>query len=192
MSRRAAACLLLVLAASPAHAQTSGADAPALVFGVFGGPGRRTTGGALVASALPAGAVQPAPDRTTVTFGFGGGVKLGDRVALMGVWDQTAGGNVGAGHWGTMAVHAVARVWVTRRVWVEAGGGASELGYKPPSQMSAGITRLWAPGGEASVGADVLKGPRVALTLAVRYSRATFEGLTLSRVGLQAGLISRR
>src|SRR6185369_4333833 len=113
-------------------------------------------------------------------------------VSVMAVWDQTAGGNSGSGHWGTMAIHGVARVSLTRRLWAEAGGGASELGFKPPSVISARITRFWAPGAEASVGADVLEGPRVSLTVAARYTRATFENLTVSRLGVQIGLISRR
>jgi hypothetical protein len=66
--------------------------------------------------------------------------------------------------------------------------GPAELGYKPPAQTASTISRFWAPGVEAAAGADVLKGPRVALTVLARYSTATFNGLHVHTLSFQVGL----
>jgi hypothetical protein len=195
---RAVAVRLLVLtmliggaAASSASAQAADPRAPALVFGVFGGPGRRTTSGTFDDSALPADAEQPS-EQTTATLGLHAGVKFLDRVAAMAVWDQSWHNASAGGKWGSFTLHAVGRVWITRRLWVEGGGGVSELGFKPANQANPGISRFWAPGGQASVGGDVLQGRRVAVTVAGRYSTATFNGLRIDDVVLQIGLFGRR
>lgn len=159
-----------------------------LFYGVLGGPGRRTTTGSFLTSELPAGARQPESGRTTATLGLHAGVKLADRLGVLAVWDQTFGGNTGDGRWGSTAVHAAGRVWLTRAVWVEAGVGPAELGYKPAAQTASTISRFWAPGVEAAAGADVLKGPRVALTALARYSTATFNGLRVHTLSFQVGL----
>ena len=195
---RAVAVRLFVLtmliggaAASPASAQTSDPRAPALVFGVFGGPGRRATSGTFDASTLPDDAGQPS-GRTTATLGLHAGVKFLDRVAAMAVWDQTWQGDSAGGKWGSFTLHAVGRVWITRHLWVEGGGGVSELGFRPANEANPEISRFWAPGGQASVGGDVLQGRRVAVTVAARYSTATFNGLTINDVVVQVGLFGRR
>jgi hypothetical protein len=164
----------------------------ALFYGVSGGPGRRTTAGTFLRSSLPTGAKEPESKRTTATLGLHLGVKLAPRLGVLAVWDQTFGGNTGDGHWGASAVHAAARVWLMPRVWVEAGAGPAELGYKPPTQPASTISRFWTPGFEAAAGADLLKGPRVALTALARYSAATFNGLRVDTFSLQVGLTGVR
>ena len=183
--------LVVGSAASGAFAQTPDRKAPALVFGVFGGPGRRSTSGTFDASVLPDDAEQPSA-RTTATLGVHAGVKFLDRIAAMAVWDQTWQGDSAGGKWGSFTLHAVGRVWITRQLWIEGGGGVSELGFKPANEANPGISRFWAPGGQASIGGDVLQGRRVAVTVAVRYSTATFNGLTINDVVLQVGLFGRR
>jgi hypothetical protein len=183
--------LIVGAGASPVSAQARDPRAPALVFGVFGGPGRRTTSGTFDASNLPDDAEQPS-GRTTATLGLHAGVKFLDRVAAMAVWDQTWQGDSAGGKWGSFTLHAVGRVWITRHLWVEGGGGVYELGFKPANEANPGISRFWAPGGQASVGADVLQGRRVAVTVAARYSTATFDGLRIDDVVLQMGLFGRR
>lgn len=172
-------------------AQTPDPRAPAFVFGVFGGPGRRTTSGAFDAATLPEGSEAPA-DRKTASLGVQGGVKLLDRVAAMAVWNQTWQGDSVGGTWGSFTLHAVGRFWITRHLWVDAGGGLSELGFKPANDANPGITRFWAPGAQAAAGVDVLRGRRVAVTVAGRYSTATFNGLRLNDVVLEVGLFGRR
>lgn len=36
-----------------------------------------------------------------------------------------------------MGIYGVGRVWPTRRIWSEAGGGVTGLGYQPPPQISS-------------------------------------------------------
>lgn len=192
MSRSLVVCALVVtfLGAGSALAQTP-ASGPTLVYGIAAGPAHRDVRGSFAASKLPTGAVQPEADRTVTSFGLQAGVKLNRHVALLGIWDQTFGGNTGRARWGTSDVHAVGRVWVGR-LWVQAGGGLSQLGYKAATGPGIGVERFWAPGIDGCIGADVLQGRRVSLVVAARATRATFEGLTITRVGMQVGLFGRR
>jgi hypothetical protein len=89
-------------------------------------------------------------------------------------------------------IHATARVWPVPRVWVEAGTGLAQLGYRADPQTGATITRFWAPGREVAIGVDVLRGPTVSVMALVRYASATFDGLTVKSVSLQIGLLGRQ
>ncbi|MEO8480585.1 MAG: hypothetical protein ABI634_00150 [Acidobacteriota bacterium] len=180
------AVLYVLACASPAIAQTTSARVSKLFYGVSGGPGRGTVTGGIFA--LPEGAPPPDTNRRTVTLGLFGGVKLADAVGVLVVWDQTFGGKSSYGQWGSTAASVAGRLWLTHRVYVEAGGGLAELGYKPPTQTSGRISRFWSPGFETAAGVDLLKGPRVALTTLARYSAATFDGLRVRNFSVQIGL----
>jgi len=195
---RASLCVIVVvvlacLTAWPAivSAQSSQPKRFAAYYGIAGGAARQTTSGTFLTSALPAGAPQPESDRTAATLGLLGGIKAGTHVAVIGLWDQVFGGDTSAGNWGTMTLHGAIRVWLAYGVWVEVGGGASELGYKPPPNTAGAISRFWAPGVETAAGMDVLRGRRVAINVFARYSAATFNGLQVSSLSLQIGLAGR-
>ncbi len=183
------ACLL---SAAPATFAQSPSGSLRLFYGVSGGPGRRTTSGSFLTSALPAGATQPDSRRTTATLGLHVGAHVADRVGVVAVWDQTFGGNSGNGRWGGSGVYAAGRAWLTRCLWIEAGVGPAELGYKPPAQQASAVSRFWAPGFEAAAGADILKGPRVALSAFARYSAATFNELHVHTLSVQVGLTGNK
>jgi hypothetical protein len=177
----------ITLAAVPAFAQTSTSRDVSLLYGLSAGGGKRLTSGTFDASALPAG-VAPPGDRAIGTLALTVGARYRDRVALLAFWDQNFSGSDDDGHWGTGDVHASARLWLTRGLWAEAGGGASRLGYKPPTNISTTITRGWSPGFNAAVGLDVIETPRVSIGLFGRYVRAAFHGQTLQHVSIQVGL----
>ena len=181
--------VMLLASAATARAQTP-EDGLALVYGVSAGPARRTVDGTFTAGALPSGASAPAGDRTVATFGLQVGTRLNRHVALLATWDQGFGGNTGTPRWGTSDVHAVGRVWLGR-AWAQAGGGLANLGYKPTTGPGIDVTRYWGPGLQAAVGVDVAKTRRVQLTVAGRVTRATFDGLTITRFGFEVGLFSR-
>ena len=183
----AAALACLTTLPAIVSAQSSQPARLTAYYGIAGGAARQTTSGTFLQSALPAGAPQPALNRTAGTFGLLGGIKQ-RRLALIGLWDQTFGGDSSAGNWGTMTLHGAARVWLPYANWVELGGGGSELGYKPPPNTAAGISRFWAPGVETAVGMDVLRGRRVAINVFARYSAATFNGFRVSSLSFQIGL----
>jgi hypothetical protein len=65
------------------------------------------------------------------------------------------------------------------------------LGHKAAEDIPNRITRYWAPGFAAGIGAEVLKGRRVSVTALTRYTRATFEGLTVNSLTFQVGLLGR-
>lgn len=180
----------LLLMPADARAQTA-QERVTFLYGVSGGAGRRTTDGTFAPSALPPGAAPVESGRTISVLTLEAGAGVGRRFAAIGLYDQTFGGNSSAGHWGTMSGSAVARFWLIERFWVEAGGGFAELGYKAPDDVPNRITRYWAPGFAAGVGAEVLKGRRVSITTLVRYTRATFEGLTVNNLTFQVGLLGR-
>ena len=180
--------VMVLTGASAASAQS--ASPRSILYGISGGPGRRTTNGTFAPTSLPAGATQVASDRTTAILALEAGIGIGRRVGLLGIWDQTFGGNGSTGRWGASSGSAVARAWPTRRVWLEAGGGVSGLGYKAASGQ-ASITRFWAPGLVAGVGAEVLQGRRVSVTALARVTRATFNGLTVNSLTFQMGLFGR-
>jgi hypothetical protein len=182
----ALAVVVLFAAASPAFAR-SRRQAVTFLYEVAAGLGRRTTDGVL--SKVPAGALPPASGRKTGTVGVDAGLKLASRFALMGIWDVTAGGSTGAGSWGTMGIFGVGRVWPTRRIRIEGGGGLRQLGYQPPSQISVMVTRFWARGAEVAGGVAVFQGSQVAISVFTRYSTATFNGFTERNLSVQIGLL---
>lgn len=185
--------LVLALAATSAFAQTSGTRDLSLLYGISAGGGKRLVSGTLDVGARPAGIVPAQPDdRAIGTLALTAGVRYHERVALLAFWDQNFSGSDDDGHWGTGDIHASARVWLTRCLWAEAGGGASTLGYKPPTNISTTITRDWAPGFNAAVGLDVIETPRVAIGVFGRYIRATFHGQEIQHISIQVELIGKR
>jgi hypothetical protein len=186
--RAALAAAILLVLPLPALAQAR-RHVVTFVYEVSAGAGGRTTAGLLLAP--PAGALQPASGRMTGTVGVDAGVRLSKRFAVMGIWDGTAGGNAGAGYWGTMGMYGVARVWPTRRIWLEGGGGLTELGYQPPSQISVTVTRFWAPAAESAAGVEIFRGPNVGISVFARYSTATFDGLAVHNLSVQIGLLGQ-
>jgi hypothetical protein len=191
LSRFFVAFATLVVAlglAAPARAQGASSPSTMVVYGVSAGGGQRRTSGVFDPAQLPAGAPQPAGYKTIGTLGFTGGVKFEDRVAVMGLWDQSFGGNT-TGHWGTSDFHAVLRLWVTSAVWVEGGGGASEMAYKGDPNTSVAVNRFWAPGGEVAAGLDVFHTKHTALSILGRVTMANFNGLATNTFSLQVGLM---
>jgi hypothetical protein len=187
---RAALTVACLLTATLAFAQTRDVS---LLYGISAGGGKRLVSGTLELGARPAGVVPPEPDdRAIGTLALTVGARYRDRVALLAFWDQNFSGSEDDGHWGTGDIHASARVWLTRCLWAEAGGGASMLGYKPPTQISTTITRDWSPGFNAAVGLDVIETPRVAIGIFGRYMRATFHGQAIQHVSLQVELMGRK
>lgn len=185
--------LVLALAAVPAFAQTSATRDLSLLYGISAGGGKRLVSGTLDVGARPAGIVPAQPDERAIgTLALTVGARYRDHVALLAFWDQNFSGSDDDGHWGTGDIHASARVWLTRCLWAEAGGGASMLGYKPPTNISTTITRDWAPGFNAAIGLDVIETPRVAIGVFGRYVRATFHGQEIQQVSLQVGLMGRK
>jgi hypothetical protein len=183
----------ITLAAVPAFAQTPTSRDVSLLYGISAGGGKRLVSGTLDLGARPAGVVPAQPDdRAIGTLALTVGARYRERVALLAFWDQNFSGSDDDGHWGTGDIHASARVWLTRCLWAEAGGGASMLGYKPPTNISTTITRDWAPGFNAAVGLDVIETPRVAIGVFGRYVRATFHGQEIQQVSLQVGLMGRK
>jgi hypothetical protein len=178
-----------MLMATSAFAQTRDVS---LLYGISAGGGKRLVSGTLDTGARPAGVVTQPDDRAIGTLALTAGARYRDRVALLAFWDQNFSGSDDDGHWGTGDIHASARVWLTRCLWAEAGGGASMLGYKPPTNISTTITRDWAPGFNAAVGLDVIETPRVAIGVFGRYVRATFHGQTIQHVSVQVGLMGTR
>lgn len=186
----ALACAAALALAKSAAAQT--APQPKWLFGLYVGPGSRSTGGQLAGSAIPPGATQPDFHGVSTTFGFEGGVLITPKLGVTTFFDQTFGPSSGPGRWGTTDWQGTVRGWLTRRVWVEAGGGLAGLAYKPPSNTSVTIDRLWSPGISAGAGAEVLRGPHVSLNVFVRYATAEFSGLRVRRVAVEFGLLGRQ
>jgi hypothetical protein len=58
------------------------------------------------------------------------------------------------------------RGWVTRRVWLEAGGGLA--------------------------GVEVLRGAHVSLNVDARYTTSEFDGLKVRRINMQITLLGRQ
>ena len=79
---------------------------------------------------------------------------------------QTFGPGSGPGNWGTSDWHGTMRGWVTRRVWLEAGGGLA--------------------------GVEVLRGAHVSLNVDARYTTSEFDGLKVRRISLQIALLGRQ
>ncbi len=111
-----------------------------------------------------------------------------DRVALIGISQIMAGGNTGPGMWGGVSIYGAGRVRLFGQVWIEGGAGLAGLGYQPPSQISLNGTRFWSPTAEATAGFDIFRGPHVAMSLLVRTSTATFDGLGVHNFSVQLGL----
>ena len=187
MSRLPASLVVVLFAVTPPGFAQSRRQAVTFLYEVSGGVGGRTTGGAL--STVPAGARPPESGRATATVGLDAGLKLAKRLAVMGIWEVTGGGNAGAGSWGTMGIYGVGRVRPVRRIWIEGGGGLRQLGYQPPSQISVMVTRFWAPGAECAVGVDLFQGSGAAISVFTRYSTATFDGFTERSLSVQVGLL---
>jgi hypothetical protein len=185
---RIALAFVCMLTATSALAQTRDVS---LLYGISAGGGKRLTSGTFAAAALPSG-VAPPDDRAIGTLALTVGARYRERVALLAFWDQNFSDSDDDGHWGTGDIHASARVWLTRCLWAEAGGGASMLGYKPPTNVSTTITRDWSPGFNAAVGLDVIETPRVAIGIFGRYTRATFHGQEIQHVSIQVELMGRR
>lgn len=184
------ACGLLMLIPANATAQ-SASGAVTFVYGISGGVGRRNTTGAFGPSDEPAGAGQPPSPRTTAALDLNGGLRVAPRLDLVALYEGGATIHDSQG-WGTLAAHVVVRGWVTTRVWIEGGGGPTELAFRPPSLPGTAPSRWWAPGGEAAAGFDVFQGPTVAIEVFVRYSEARFDAVRQQSLSLQVGLQSRR
>jgi hypothetical protein len=185
--------LLLALLSFPrfASAQTA-TDQPRFLYGLSVGPGNRSTDGQLPPSTVPPGAAQPGFHGLSTTFGMEGGVLITPRLAATTFFDQTFGPGSGPGHWGTADWHGTVRGWMTRRIWLEAGGGLAGLAYKPRQNVSVTITRLWSPGFSAAAGAEVLRGAHVSLNVYARYTTSEFDGLKVRRFSAQIGLLGRQ
>ena len=141
---------------------------------------------------FPPGASQPRPRQTVLALDLDGGFSLASRLAVFARLE--AGGafvHNTPGHWGTLGLHAVARAWLTRRIWIEGGAGVTQLGYLPPPQMSVTASRWWAPAQEGASGFEIFQGPHVAMSVLARYSTAMFDGLRASKVSVQVGLTGR-
>jgi len=185
--------LLLALLSLPclATAQTT-PDPPRFLYGLSIGPGNRSTDGELPPSMVPPGAAQPGFHGLSTTFGIEGGVFITPRIAATTFVDQTFGPSSGPGNWGTTDWHGTLRGWVTRKIWLEAGGGLAGLAYKPPPNVSVDITRAWSPGFSAAAGMEVLRGAHVSLNVYARYTASEFDGLKVRRISLQIALLGRQ
>jgi hypothetical protein len=86
----------------------------------------------------------------------------------------------------------VIRAWLTPRVWIEGGGGVTELAFRAGSTSSnAPTTRWWQPGVEAGAGYDIFQGPTVSMEIFVRYHQASFDAVRQQSVSVQIGLLGR-
>jgi hypothetical protein len=189
MTRRIAlACLVVGLASSPASAQTATPKHWSFVYGLSAGGGRRSASGTFMPPDLPAGAGRPDNGQSVAVIDIDLGVAPGRRVAILGLYEMGGARPAGGGRWGTLGLHGALRIWVAPRVWLEGGAGVSQLGYKPPAQISTTRSHWWAPGPEAAAGVDVFQGPTVAMSLLARYTTATFDGLRVSTFSVQVGL----
>lgn len=186
-----AACAIVLAWPGRVDAQTSTPSPVTLVYGISAGPGRRTTTGTFLPAALPAHASPLDGGRNGGLLTLEAGAEVRRRIAFMAEWDQTIAANSGEGRWGMTTLVGTARVRVMPRIWIEGGGGAAQLGYRPPRDAAAGVSRFWAPARAVAAGVDVLQGPRVSVTACARYSTATFHGQTVTTLSFQVGLAGR-
>lgn len=171
----------------PAPASTSG---PSWTYGVSAGLGRRMTTGTFLPAQLPIGATQPPSPRATASIDLVGGLSFGRRLAVLAMYE--GGASLGDAHgWGTLAADAVIRGWVTPRIWIEGGGGVTELAFRAGSTSTSPTSRWWQPGVEAGAGYDLFQGPTIAMEIFVRYHAASFEGVRQQSVSVQFGLLGR-
>jgi hypothetical protein len=184
------ACGLLMLIPVVATAQSTPGGAVTFVYGISAGVGRRNTTGVLTPSDEPVGAGQPPSPLTAASLDLIGGLRVAPRLDVMALYEGAATFGDSQG-WGTLAAHVVVRGWVTTRVWIEGGGGLTELAFRPSSSPGSTTSRWWAPGGEAAAGFDVFQGPTVAINLFVRYSEARVDAVRQQSLSLQLGLLSR-
>lgn len=183
------ACGLLVLVPTRIMAQTT-PPTTTWYYGVSAGLGQRATRGAFLPSDEPTGAGQPPSPRWTAALDLEGGVGLTSRLVVVGMFEGGVTLNASQG-WGSLATHAALRGWVTRRVWIEAGGGLAELAFRPLANPTSTTYYWWAPGIEAAGGYEIFHGPTVTLHVLVRYTEAQFETVRQQTLTFQIGLLGR-
>lgn len=184
--RRGVLMLIAMLLVSSAAFAQSATQRPAFLYEISFGGGTRTTDGNL--RLVPSGATPPGSGQFIGMVSLDGGFQLAPRVAAIAISEITAGGSTGLGRWGAVGIYGAGRVRVVRRVWLEAGGGVSGLGYSPPSQVSLNGTRFWAPAAEGAGGFDLIRTPEFAMSILARGSNATFDGLAIRSFSVQLAL----
>jgi len=160
-------------------------DAVRWLYEVSAGAGQRSSEGRLTSP--PSGAPDPASLRWIASVALVGGATK-NRFSLLGGFDIAAGRQTGNGFWGGMGVFGLGRVQATHRLWLEAGGGAAQLAYRPPPQLSLVSQSYWGPEVVGGGGWQIFRTSDFAMSLQGRIASARFDTLTVRTVSFQLGL----